>query len=220
MAGAMSTACRDVRLMLAECLMLGLPLPAAVTGHLDDCQECCRDASDIKDVYRTLRRTWPHHLSPTEVPLPPGLGAKVHVGITEARQVRTRRRRRLAVGAAAVAAVVAAVTTPVWFGQRPPAPRSAVAVAREGQMVPHAWGTEVPVVLTGLHPGQTYRVMTADASGNCTPGGSMRVSEDETVHMRIMAAMPREAIAAVLVEDQSGKVMARLPIVRTRQASS
>ncbi|MFD8752919.1 hypothetical protein ACFV0O_18375 [Kitasatospora sp. NPDC059577] len=113
------------------------------------------------------------------------------------------------------AAVAAAITTTVWLGPWPTEPQHHVAVTREGQMVPHAWGTEIPVVLTGLNPGRTYRVLTAHAAGNRALGGGVRIPEGETVHMRITTAVPRQAVAVVLVEDESGREMARMSVSPT-----
>ncbi|MEU9127540.1 hypothetical protein AB0D08_05385 [Kitasatospora sp. NPDC048540] len=217
MVGAMSPACREIRPVLAECLMLGVASPEAATRHLDGCRECRREASEIRDVVRTLRRASPgnwspaRYSSPLEVPRPPDLGDKGHLGIAETARVRVRRRHRLLLGPAVVAAA-AVITTAVWLGRWPTEPKHDVAVTREGQMVSHGWGTEIPVVLTGLNPGRTYRVMTADAAGNRAPGGGVRISEGETVHMRITTALPRQAVTVVLVEDESGREMARMSV--------
>lgn len=69
-----------------------------------------------------------------------------------------------------------------------------------------------PVAVTGLQPDQTYRLMTSDASGHTAPGGSVRVPEPGTVYTKIMTAMQRNTITAVIVKDVSGHVVARMPI--------
>jgi hypothetical protein len=222
----MSTTCRDIRPVLAECLMLGVPLPDDVAEHVDWCPECCREAADIKEVARTLRRAAPRaDMAARRMPLPaaatapfpalvsapPELGDKVRRGVAEARRARTRR-NRIVVRAAMVAAAAAAIIVPVLPVDHAQAPPAAVALAREGRMIQQPWGTEVPVVLTGLLPGQTYRLMTADASGDRIPGGSVRIPYNEAVHMRIMTALPRQAITSLLVEDQNGRVVARMPV--------
>ncbi|MBM9508097.1 hypothetical protein [Actinacidiphila acididurans] len=218
MAGPVNSPCRDVRPVLAECLLLGTPLPSAASRHLADCADCAREAAELTDVVRTLRRAVPvppaAGFTPSEpVPVapPPGLAHQVRTGVARARRARTRR-RRVTVGAAVALAAAAAVLVPVTTGARPAPAPAAVAVTREGRMVPHTWGTEVPVLLTGLHPGRTYRLMTADASGHRLPGGSVQAPPDRAVRARIVTAMPRRAITALLVEDETGHVVARVPV--------
>jgi hypothetical protein len=199
--------------------MLGVPLPDTAAQHVDQCPECRRQAAEIRDVVRTLHRAAPktaafEALGTGRVPLPPDLGSRVRMGIVQVNQARTRRRHRIAVGAAAaVLAAATAVFVPVLTSEHPSPPTTAVAVAREGRMVAHSWGTEVPVAVTGLQPGQTYRLMTADASGHRLPGGSVRGTAEETVYTRVMTAIPRDAITSLLVEDANGHVVARLSIV-------
>lgn len=217
MAGAMSgSVCRDLRPVLAEHLMLGLALPEEAAEHLDHCPDCRREVTEIKDVVRTLQgaalpaATAPNRSEYCAV-LPPDLGGKVRQGIADARRVRSRRRRIAAKAAITVTAAAAIVVPIAGFDSSAPAP-SPVALARAGQMIPQPWGTEVPVVLTGLHPGQTYRLMTADASGHYDAGGSVRLTQDETIHLNIMTAMRRQTITALLVEDQNGHVVARMSV--------
>jgi hypothetical protein len=214
----MNTPCRDVRPVLAEHLMLDVPLPQSVAQHLDRCPECLREASEITDVVRTLKRAAPEatvlrRSGAPAVRTRPDRGIRIHAGIVETGRAGARRRHRVALGAAAVLAAIAAVFIPLSINHHSAPPAMAFSLAREGRMVSYTWGTEVPVALTGLHPGQTYRLMTADSSGHSTPGGSVRGTVDETVHTRIMTAMPRDAIAALLVEDENGRVLARMPIV-------
>lgn len=225
MAGSMNSACRNVRSVLTECLMLGAPLPETAAQHLTQCQECLREAAEIEDVVRTLHRGAPGtaglgDLKAPAVHLPPELGNRVHEAVARASRVRVRRRHRIAVGAAAVLAATATVFVPVLSSQHAMPSSAAVAIAREGRMVPHAWGTEVPVALTGLRPDQTYRLMTADASGRLMPGGSIRVTGNEKVSTRIMTAMPRAAIAAVLVEDWNSHVVAHMSMAPPSPSAS
>lgn len=221
MAGSVSAPCQDIRPLLAEYMMLDVPLPRSIAQHLGQCPECLREAAEIKDVVRTLERAAPEAAAvrragvPALLPLP-DKGGRIHTKSSRTGRAGARRRDRVAIGAAAaVLCAIAAVFVPLSIESHPAPSALALSLAREGRMVSYPWGTEVPVALTGLRPGQTYRLMTADSSGRSTPGGSVRATVDETVHTRIMTAMPREAIAALLVEDDNGRVLARMPIVST-----
>lgn len=79
-------------------------------------------------------------------------------------------------------------------------------------MVTRPWGTEVPVALSGLRSGETYRMMTVNAAGARTSGGSVRAATDEPVSTRMVTAMRRDTITALIVEDEEGRVVARVPV--------
>jgi hypothetical protein len=214
----MNTACQGARPVLAEHLMLEVPLPEDTARHVDQCPECRREVTEINDVVRTLRRAAPGSAEAKDlagaqtVALPHRSGDRVGIGVVRADRARPRRRHRLVMGVAGGLAAVAAVLVPVTAQQHVAQPKTSVALEREGQMAAHAWGTEVPVALTGLQPGRTYRLMTADASGSSAPGGSVRVAVDETVYTRIVTAMRRDAITDLIVEDEHGHVVVRVPI--------
>jgi len=105
-----------------------------------------------------------------------------------------------------------AVLVPLALSEQEPAhPVAVVTVSREGLMIPHPWGTEVPVTLSGLRPGETYRMLTADAAGHRMPGGSI-TAPGTGARTRLMTAMDRESITSLLVEDQHGRVVADLPV--------
>ncbi|MFF5408603.1 hypothetical protein ACFY8K_37890 [Streptomyces misionensis] len=54
----------------------------------------------------------------------------------------------------------------------------------------------MPVTLSGLRPGQTYRLMTADADGRRMPAGSLRAA-DARLYTRVMTAMSRKRPTAL-----------------------
>ncbi|MFD5462210.1 hypothetical protein ACFWIQ_05170 [Kitasatospora sp. NPDC127059] len=150
----------------------------------------------------------------------PGLGHRIRGDVGRGIRVRAVR-RRVAVGGAAVVLAAAAVLVPaVAVDHARPRSVAAVSLSREGQMVTQPWGTEVPVALVGLDPGHTYRLMTEDSSGRRMPGGSVRAATDATLHTRIMTAMPREAIAVLLVEDESGRVTGRVQVAPPSSATA
>jgi hypothetical protein len=229
MAGVVNVDCPAVRQELAERLLLHLPLDSAAVQHLGSCPECSREAAQIRDVVRTLHRAAPRvavrgHGGGREPLVPvPELGDRIRRDVSRAARARTVRRRVAMSGAAVLlaAAAVAAVFIPMAApNHHPPRPVAAVALTREGQMVTQPWGTEVPVALVGLDPGQTYRLMTQDSSGRRMSGGSVHAATDAMVHTRIMTAMPRNAIAALLVEDASGRVVGSMQVTPPSSSAS
>ncbi|NDZ77738.1 hypothetical protein G3I19_04210 [Streptomyces sp. SID10853] len=125
--------------------------------------------------------------------------------------------RRFALGVAAAFVTAAAVAVPLTLHQDRPAPATSAAsvvLHRQGRMVERPWGTEVPVALSGLRPGETYRMMTVNAAGKRVPGGSVRAATGDPVSTRMVTAMRRATITGLIVEDAHGHVVGRVPVVK------
>jgi hypothetical protein len=137
-----------------------------------------------------------------------------------ARQVRSARAarwRRIAVGAAAAVLVGCGGLIPVLsheYSATQPGQSAvqAVGLARAGVMIPQPWGTEVPVSLSGLQPGQVYHLMTENGVGQRAPAGSVRVVSDEPVLTNMVTAMRRDSIVRLLLEDQQGRKVAEVTV--------
>jgi hypothetical protein len=220
----MKKECFPFRPLLTERLLLGTPLPEDVSRHLDRCPDCTREASETDDVVRTLRRADPiagwtdERACETDAQPSSDLGDRIRretagskTAARPAWTVRPKRRRRIALGAAAALVAAAAVVVPL-VATPDPAPETSVVLTRQGQMVDHPWGTEVPVALSGLEAGETYRMMTVNAEGTRAPGGSLWAASDEPVSTRMMTAMSKDTITALIVEDGAGRVVTRVPV--------
>ncbi|WP_439663544.1 hypothetical protein ACSHWB_20165 [Lentzea sp. HUAS TT2] len=222
MAGLMNQECLSVRSLLTERLLLGKALTKELSRHLDRCPECTREVSEIGDVVRTLRLTDPQFSRETAVGVVTDerpsleLGDRIRRDVARGRPgaatVRHRIRHRVAVGVAAAALVAAAAVAVPLATRQDPAPATAVALVREGPMVISPGGTEVPIVLSGLQPGAVYRMMTVNAAGARSPGGSVRATGDEPIATRMVTAMHRDTITDLILEDEEGRVVARLPV--------
>ncbi|WP_031101457.1 hypothetical protein, partial [Streptomyces sp. NRRL S-15] len=70
-----------------------------------------------------------------------------------------------------------------------------------GKMVERPGGTEIPVALSGLEAGQTYRMMTVNAEGTRVAGGTVRAANDEPGDTRMVTAVRKDTITALVVED-------------------
>ncbi|MFF5408452.1 hypothetical protein ACFY8K_37075 [Streptomyces misionensis] len=223
MAGPVNTSCHAVRTELTELLMLERPLPAPLACHLAGCHACAAEAEGVRRVIRTFERAEsplavPGDAGPgtppdriTRLPFDAGPGPKRH---------RVRGRRRAALVAAAVALACGVGAGLLIGGSERTAPVAQVTLSREGRMVQHAWGTEVPVTLSGLRPGQTYRLMTADADGRRMPAGSLRAGgSGSPLHTRMMTAMSRRQITLLLVQDEHGTLVARTRVTSPPDAT-
>ncbi|MBB5933950.1 hypothetical protein [Streptomyces zagrosensis] len=224
MAGTMNKACIPFRPLLTEHLLLGTPLPADLARHLDQCPECTRAASETDDVVRTLQRADPlagwtgARASATQARPSKELSDRIRhvVADAESARPRIRPRRRIALGAAAAFVTAAAVIAPFALDQSPgqdQPPVTSVALVREGKMVERPGGTEVPVALSGLKAGETYRMMTVNASGARASGGSIRAVSDAQVSTRMVTAMRKNTITALIIEDEEGHVVTHLPVL-------
>jgi anti-sigma factor RsiW len=155
--------CHGVRLELTELLLLGRPLPTRLSSHVSTCAACAREVCEIGDVKRTLQLAGPVSLDGAEIASgQEQVGPRRELDVQIARQVRSARVvrwRRIAAGAAAAVLVGCGGLIPVLshqYSATQPGQSAvrAVELARAGVMIPQPWGTEVPVALSGLQPGQ------------------------------------------------------------------
>ncbi|MFI6864997.1 hypothetical protein ACIBKZ_34855 [Streptomyces sp. NPDC050421] len=218
MAGTMNKNCVPFRPLLTEHLLLGTPLPEELSRHLGQCPDCTREASETDDVVRTLQRVnpladWAHpRASETHARPSNDLGDRIRRDMAGAKTVRTGRGRRIVVGVAASLVTAAAVIIPLNMADRSQPLGTAVVLVRQGQMVDQAWGTEVPVALSGMEAGETYRVMAVNADGTRLSGGSVRAGSGQQISFRMVTAMRKNTITALIVEDEEGRVVSRVPV--------
>lgn len=217
----MNKECVPFRPLLTEHLLLGTPLPEELSRHVDQCPDCAREAAEAEDVVRTMRRVdpfadWTGARAPAARTRPSSdLGDRIRRIVAEPKPAaRPRYRRRIALGVSAAFVTAAAAVVPLTLDQdqQPPATTASVELVRDGGMVERPGGTEVPVVLSGLKKGETYRMVTVNAEGTRMPGGSVRADSDDEVSTRMMTAMRRDTITALLVEDESGRVVTHVRV--------
>ncbi|WP_164386888.1 hypothetical protein [Streptomyces sp. OM5714] len=221
MAGTMNKECVPFRPLLTEHLLLGTPLPEELSRHVDQCPDCAREAAEAEDVVRTMRRVdpfadWTGARTPGARTGPSSdLGDRIRRIVAEPEPApRPRYRRRIALGVSAAFVTAAAAVVPLTLDQDqpPPATTASVELVRDGGMVERPGGTEVPVVLSGLKKGETYRMVTVNAEGTRMPGGSVRADSGDEVSTSMMTAMRRDTITALLVEDESGRVVTHVRV--------
>ncbi len=205
----MTPECKMARTVSTEALMLARPLPDPVAQHLAECAACNAEADGVRRTIATLDAA----RRPRSRTAAPGLpSAQRLVPIVSRPQSPPPQRARGKILAAVAASLLAAsllLPTALTHNQ---ASQAAVSIERAGKMAPQPWGTEVPLSLSGLQPGRTYRLMAADAHGVRMSGGSVMVSTPQPVRTRMSTAMRRDAITTVLVEDQDGRLVATLQV--------
>ncbi|MEF9915573.1 hypothetical protein RJT17_36500 [Streptomyces sp. P5-A9] len=216
MAGAMNKNCFPFRPLLTEHLLLGTPLPEELSRHVDACPDCTREASETDAVVRTLQRVNPlaDCVQPRASDLPPrpsrDLGDRIRRDMAGVKTARTGHGRRIMLGLAASFVTATAVLIPLNMPDRGKAPGTAVVLVRQGQMVDQAWGTEVPVAVSGMEAGETYRMMTVNADGTRLSGGTIRADSGGQVSSHMMTAMDKDTITALIVEDDEGRVVSHV----------
>ncbi|MEF9915496.1 hypothetical protein RJT17_35965 [Streptomyces sp. P5-A9] len=220
MAGAMNKECFPFRPLLTEHLLLGTPWPKELSRHLDQCPDCTREAGETEDVVRTLQRVnpladWARVPAP-EIHARPSreLRERIRREMDGEKTARTTRGRRIALGLAAACvtatAVIIPLNTPDQESRAPEA--TSVVLVRQGKMIDRPYGTEVPVALSGLRAGETYHMVTVNADGTRISGGSVRAENGEQFSFRMVTAMDKDTITELMVEDEDGRVVTRVPV--------
>jgi len=220
------TACHPARLELTEYLMLGQPLPGWLSQHVAGCPGCAVHAGEVREVARALSLADPMAALGSVYGVA-GSGADRQPAPNEdhglqvvhpTRPAPAGHRRRVLVGAVAMALVLgAAGLIPALDGQhgavtQGPEAAAAVHLTRTNKMIPQPWGTEIPVALSHMQPGQTYQFMTENAAGQLDQAGSARAMTGTSVRTNMVTAMKRDTIVALLVEDQYGHPLAKVPV--------
>jgi hypothetical protein len=193
----------------------------AMQTHLSSCPVCQAEVRELEPVIAALADASPDRLD--EDPWPPGdleeltlapILGEIH------RERRRRRRSRWSMLAAAAFCVVAiglagftwllepavALVEPVPFSVAP-------GVEVEGNLLAHAWGTEITLVVAGLRDGQTYRVTLVSEDGERVNSGTFIGIGDKTLRCTFNAALLRKEADRLEVRTPGGEPVffAKLP---------
>ena len=179
---------RDWKLSLGAYALGDLPPDerAAVSAHLEGCEECRAELRSLEGVAALLPLADPARIEAPTVRPPADLGARIEAQIAaeSANEGRAKRRRRFrlgfggAIAAAAVAAVLAFAILPIG-GESSPTQEVKFASLPNGMSIhaslePHSFGTEIQMYVKGVRSGTLCRVFLRDASGRTYPAGSFR----------------------------------------------
>ncbi|GAA4111947.1 hypothetical protein GCM10022215_08030 [Nocardioides fonticola] len=93
-----------------------------------------------------------------------------------------------------------------------------VAIA-SSELIAHTWGVELILQGRGFVEGETYRASFRTTGGTWRPAGAFRGTGAQPLLCRLQSAVLRDAVDAVRIVDDRGRVVARARIVpRTSDA--
>ncbi|PAU47030.1 hypothetical protein [Streptomyces albireticuli] len=211
----MNDFCTAIREEVTELLLLGRPLPDPLARHAASCEGCAQETEGVRRVVRTFERA-DFLRVPSALPEPSG------TTVVDTVRARMPVRRLVAAGIASLvlAACAAFVTVVADAGDDTRTSVASVHVAQDGEMIAHPWGTEIPVSLSGLRAGGTYRLMTGDSGGERVQAGSVRVSGrgEAPLRVRMTTAMSKDAVVTLYVQDADGRFVAQAPAGPRRRA--
>ena len=191
----------------------------ALQAHLDGCPACRAELAELAPLSAALRLADPKHLDATPVP-PADLGSRIQAQLARERGARDLRRRTRLLAAAAALVVLAVGGTSAVLLNRDGAPAAVAAEpvalqaripdlqVRSADLVPHTWGVEVTVVLTGLHPGERYRALVVDRAGRRLPAGEFLGVAERPATCDLQAALLRQDARGFLLVDAAGRTAA------------
>lgn len=199
----------------------GVELTAMQT-HLSSCPVCQAEVRHLEPVVAALADAAPDRID--EDPWPPGDLEELTLAPILGEIHRARRRRRrfqwsaLAAAAAICVAVIglagftwllepAVALEPVSFSGE------ASDVEVDGNLIAHAWGTEIRLVVSGSRDGQTHRVTLVSEDGERVNSGTFIGIGEKTLRCTFNAALLREEADRLEVRTPGGELVffAELP---------
>ena len=188
----------------------------AVRMHLNGCHDCRAEAGELEPVVAALADADPDRIG--EDVSPPGdlEGSTLAPILGEIHRARRRGRRSswstlaaaavclLAVGLAGFAWLLkpaVALVEPLSFSVAP-----GMEVV-QGHLIKHAWGTEIGLVVSGAHDGETYRVTLVSKDGERVNAGTFIGAGDKPVRGTFNAALSREDAARLEASTPGGGLL-------------
>jgi len=193
----------------------------AMQTHLNSCPVCQAEVRELEPVVEALADAAPDRID--KDPWPPGDLEELTLAPILGEIHRARRRRRRfrwsALAAAAICVVVIGLAGFVGLlePEVPLEPLSfsgvAPSVEAEGNLIAHAWGTEIRLVVSGLRDGQTHRVTLVSEDGERVNAGTFIGIGDKPLKCTFNAALLRKDAARLEVRTPGGELVffAELP---------
>jgi len=185
----------------------------AMQAHLNSCPVCQAEVRELEPVVAGLADADPDWID--EDPWPPGDLEELTLAPILGEMHRAwRRRRRFQWSALAAAALCVVVIGLAGFTRflepavsLEPLSFSGVApgVELEGNLIAHAWGTEIRLVASGLRDGQTYRVTLVSEDAERVNSGTFIGAGDKPVRGTFNAALLRKDAARLEVGTPGGE---------------
>jgi hypothetical protein len=193
----------------------------AMQTHLNNCPVCRAEVREFEPVVAALADADPDRID--EDAWPPGdleetTLAPILEEIHRARG-RGRRLRWSPLAAAAICVVAMGLAGFIWFLE----PAAALVeplkfsvapdIKVDGNLIAHAWGTEIGLIASGLRDGQTYEVTLVSGEGKRVDSGTFIGTGGKPVRSTFTAALPRKDAARLEVRTSEGEpaFFAKLP---------
>ena len=192
----------------------------AMQAHLDGCLVCQAEVRELKPVVAALADAT---LGPIEEPPEPPKDLEEQTLAPILGEIyRARRRRRQfrwsPLAAAAICVVAIGLAGFTWLLQpavalEPLSFSVAPGVEVEGNLIAHARGTEIRLVVSGSQDGQTHRVTLVTEDGERVNAGTFIGIGDKTLRGTFNAALLREEADRLEVRTSGGELVffAKLP---------
>jgi hypothetical protein len=199
---------------------------AAMQAHLNSCPVCQAEVRELKPVVAALADAAPDRID--EDPLPPEDLEELTLAPILGEIHRARRRRQRfswsALAAAAICVVAIGLAGLAWplepalslesrLQERLSFSGEAPGVEVEGNLIAHAWGTEIRLIVSGMRDGQTHRITLVSEDGERVNAGSFIGIGDKPLSLHLNAALLREDAAKLEVRTPGGELVcfAKLP---------
>ena len=193
----------------------------AMQAHLDSCPICQAEVRELEPVVAALADAVPDRID--EDPQPPEDLEELTLApiLEEMHRARRhgRRSRWSALAAAAICVVAIGLAGFTWLLEPAvalvePVPFSvAPGVEVEGNLIAHAWGTEIRLIVSGLRDGQTYRVTLVSENGERVNSGTFIGIGNKQLRCTFTAALLRKEADRLEVRTSGGELVffAKLP---------
>ena len=192
----------------------------AMQTHLNSCPVCQAEVRELEPVVEALADAAPDRID--KDPWPPGDLEELTLApiLGEIHRARRRRRRFRWSALAAAAICVVVIGLAGFVGLLEPAvalePLSfsvAPGMEVEGNLIAHAWGTEIRLVVSGLRDGQTHRITLVSEDGERVNAGTFIGIGDKLLKCTFNAALLRKDAARLEVRTPGGELVffAKLP---------
>jgi anti-sigma-K factor RskA len=188
-----------------------------VERHVADCPVCAVELAELSHLPALLDRVRPEDLQAQLVAPSPDLFARMSAAAGAGRRPASRTWALVAAAVLVLGGIGAGVA--VWVSSRaePAVTAEQTVTATEGPVEvritasPRGDGVALRVMVAGMRPGETCRLLAFDDDGASHPAGDWPVSEAGGGEWVGWADVDPAALAAVSVVGDGGREVARLP---------
>jgi len=193
----------------------------ALQAHLNSCPVCQAEVRELEPMVAALADAAPDRVD--EDPMPPGDLEELTLApiLGEIHGARRGKRRFgwSGLAAAAICVVVIGLAGFTWLLEpavalvEPLSFSVAPGMEVEGNLIKHAWGTEIRLVVSGMRDGQTYRVTLVSEDGERVNAGTFIGIGDKQLRCTLNAALLRKEADRLEVRTPDGELVffAKLP---------